>query len=142
MTTHTSFLPNPTSTENQGASVLILDDERCISDLLSEMLQILGFNPTACNSPAAALELLGKRDFDVILTDFRMPQMNGDEFVRRAVAAKPSLGSRVVFLTGDTFSEESQRYLGGAATRYLSKPFDIASVQQMISDIVSENAAA
>jgi CheY-like chemotaxis protein len=139
MTTHTAF-PSSNTTEVQGATVLVLDDERCISELLSEMLQILGFSPTACNSPAAALELLGKRDFDVVLTDFRMPQMNGDEFFRRAVAAKPSLSSRIVFLTGDTFSEETQRYLGGG-TRYLSKPFDIASVQQVIAEIVSEHAA-
>ena len=142
MTTHTAFPSSTTTTETQGATVLVLDDERCISELLSEMLQILGFNPTACNSPAAALELLGKQDFDVILTDFRMPQMNGDEFFRRAVAAKPYLSSRIVFLTGDTVSEETQRFLGGAVIRYLSKPFDIASVQQIIADIVSEHAAA
>ena len=141
MTTHTAFHSSNT-TEVQGATVLVLDDERCISELLSEMLQILGFTPTACNSPADALKLLESQDFDVILTDFRMPQMNGDEFFRRAVAAKPSLSSRIVFLTGDTFSEETQRYLGGGITRFLSKPFDIASVQQMIADIVSEHAAA
>jgi CheY-like chemotaxis protein len=142
MTTHTAFPSNSTVTEVQGATVLVLDDERCISELLTEMLQILGFTPTACNSPAAALELLSRQEFDVILTDFRMPQMNGDEFYRRAVAANPSLSSRIVFLTGDTVSEESQRFLGGAVIRYLSKPFDIASVQQVIADIVSEHAAA
>ena len=121
--------------------ILVVDDEVCISDLLSEMLRILGFTPTACNSPLTALELLGSQEFDVVLSDFRMPHLNGDEFFRRVVSEHPHLRSRFVFLTGDTMTEETHDLRSGHGSRYICKPFDIATVQQVITDIVSQEAA-
>ena len=129
-----------TSTEAL-ATILVLDDEPCIADLLSEMLRLLGFDPTTCNSPLVALDLLASRQFDVVLSDYRMPQMNGAEFFRRVVTQYPDLRSRFVFLTGDTISEETHQFLSTQGSRYLSKPFDIASVQQVISEIVAQDAA-
>lgn len=118
--------------------VLILDDEPCISELLSAMLGMLGYSATKCCSPTAALEILSREDFEVVLSDFRMPQMNGDEFFRRAVNARPELASRIVFLTGDTMSEETQLFLNKHSSRHLSKPFDLASVEQAISEIAAQ----
>lgn len=128
--------------EARSARVLILDDEPCISELLTAMLDILGFTPTKCYSPQAALDLLDREDFDVVLSDFRMPQMNGDEFFRRAIAKRPDLVSRIVFLTGDTMSDETQHFLKSHSARHLSKPFDIASVEQVITEIIAEQNRA
>jgi CheY-like chemotaxis protein len=121
--------------------ILVVDDEVCIADLLSEMLRILGYTPTACNSPLTALELLASQEFDVVLSDFRMPHLNGDEFFRRVVSEHPELRSRFVFLTGDTMSEGTHDFMTGQRSRYICKPFDIATVQQVITDIVSQEAA-
>jgi CheY-like chemotaxis protein len=122
--------------------VLIVDDEPSISELLFEMLLILGYAPSKCTSPLAALEVLGRQTFDVVLSDFRMPQMNGDAFFRHAVAKSADLQSRFVFLTGDTVSEETQQFLAEHGSRHLSKPFDIASVEQVISEVVAQHGAA
>lgn len=138
MTQQTTFDTTADPISRTGATrVLIVDDEQCISDLLSEMLELLGYCPTKCSSPAAALQFIEQNEFDVVLSDYRMPQMNGDEFFRRAIARKDHLRSRFVFLTGDTVSEETHRFLTEQGSRHLSKPFDIASVNQVISDIVS-----
>ncbi|MGZ8920320.1 MAG: response regulator, partial [Limisphaerales bacterium] len=141
MTTRTAY-PTEFEDKTSSAKVLVLDDESCIAELLSEMLQLLGFSPTTCYSPVTALEMLAQQDFDVVLSDFRMPQMNGDEFFRRAVTANPSLKSRIVFLTGDIMSEETRRLFSGGRSRHLSKPFDITAVQQVISDVVKEHLHA
>ena len=139
----TGFAPtlNQTSAVS-GARVLILDDEPCISELLSEMLLLLGYAPTKCSSPQAALDLLDREEFDVILSDFRMPQMNGDEFYRKAVARNAGIKARIVFLTGDTMSEETQAFLARTGSRHLSKPFDLVSVEQLIAEIVSQQNSA
>jgi CheY-like chemotaxis protein len=137
--TQTAELSTPGTTV-ASARILVVDDEVCIADLLSEMLRILGFTPTACNSPLVALELLAREEFDVVLSDFRMPHLNGDEFFRRVVAEHPQLRSRFVFLTGDTMTEATQDLRSGHGTRYICKPFDISTVQQVITDIVSQDA--
>ena len=123
-----------------GARVLIVDDEACISDLIAEMLNMLGYAPTKTESPQEALELLEQQEFDVILSDFRMPLMNGDVFFRNAIAKNAGLKTRFVFLTGDSVSEGTSRFLTEHRCRHLCKPFDIASVEQVISEVVSEHA--
>ena len=122
--------------------VLIVDDEACISDLLAEMLRLLNYAPTQCFSPTAALRLLQDREFDVILSDFRMPQMNGDEFYARAVDGRPELAQRFVFLTGDTMSDETQQFLVEHSRPHLSKPFDLENVIQVISHVISQQNGA
>jgi CheY-like chemotaxis protein len=130
------------SEEAVPARILIVDDEPCIADLLSEMLQMMGYSATKCLSPAAALALLEREDFDVILSDFRMPQMNGDEFYNRAVAKRPELAPRMVFLTGDTSSEETDLFLRVNSKRHLNKPFDLLSVERLISEILGRPSQA
>ena len=122
--------------------VLIVDDEACISDLLSEMLRLLGYAPTQCFSPLAALRLLNEGDFDVILSDFRMPQMNGDEFYHKAVERRPELATRFVFLTGDTVNEDTQLFLKEHSRPHLSKPFELETVIEVITDVLSQQRRA
>ena len=122
--------------------VLIVDDEACISDLLSEMLRLLGYASSQCFSPLAALRLLNEGDFDVILSDFRMPQMNGDEFYHKAVARRPELASRFVFLTGDTVNEGTQLFLKEHSRPHLSKPFELETVIEVITDVLSQQKRA
>ena len=137
-----NFEETPGSGAGSAVHILILDDEPCVSDLLSELLRLLGYESTKCGSPVAALELLGRTHFDVILTDFRMPQMNGDEFFQRAIAAHPELADKVVFLTGDTMNEDTLAFLRKYSARHLSKPFDFATVEQTILEIVARKNGA
>ena len=123
-------------TGKRPARILILDDEPCISELLGEMLRMLGYDPTLCASPRAALQLLEKQEFDVILSDFRMPEMNGGDFFLKATAQRPELAGRIIFLTGDSTHEDTERFLKRHSTPHLSKPFDLAKVEQLVSEIV------
>jgi CheY-like chemotaxis protein len=124
-----------------SAHILVLDDEQTIAELLGEMLGLLGYTTSLCHSAPDALRLLAERDFDLIISDFRMPKMNGQEFYRQAIQMKPELTRRILFLTGDVVSEETQAFLQSTGNPHLSKPFQLARVEQIVAQVLQSFAA-
>jgi CheY-like chemotaxis protein len=124
-----------------SAHILVLDDEQTIAELLGEMLGLLGYSTTLCHSAPDALQLLAQRDFDLIISDFRMPKMNGEEFYRQAIQMKPELARRILFLTGDVVSEETQAFLQSTGNPHFSKPFQLARVEQVVAEVLRSRLA-
>ncbi len=124
-----------------SARVLVLDDEQLIAELLSEMLSVLGHQPVVCLSPLAALEMLQTRRFDLVISDFRMPGMNGAEFHQTLANMNPALARRVIFLTGDMVNEETQRYLASTGNPRLEKPFQLARLEAVIAEVLASGTA-
>ena len=118
-----------------SAHILVLDDEPTIAELLGEMLGLLGYSTTLCHSAPDALQLLAQRDFDLIISDFRMPKMNGQEFYRQAIQMRPKLARRILFLTGDVVSEDTQAFLQSTGNLHLSKPFRLVCVEQAVAQV-------
>ena len=118
-----------------SAHILVLDDEPTIAELLGEMLGLLGYSTTLCHSAPDALQLLAQRDFDLIISDFRMPKMNGQEFYRQAIQMRPKLARRILFLTGDVVSEDTQAFLQSTGNPHLSKPFRLVCVEQAVAQV-------
>jgi CheY-like chemotaxis protein len=130
-------------TENaRKAKILIVDDEICIAELLSEMLLILGYEPHSCTHPQVALDRLETEEFDLVLSDFRMPGMNGQQFYKAATERRPELSSKIVFLTGDTGNHETSVFLKNVGNATLAKPFQFGNVAQMIAGILGEKGEA
>jgi PAS domain S-box-containing protein len=121
-----------------GARILVLDDEKHIAELLSEMLRLLGHDPTPCLSPVQALKVLEGGGYDLILSDFRMPVMNGQEFYERVREKDPKLASRIIFLTGDMVSEETHGFLKGSGNSHLAKPFQLPALQLLIDQVIAK----
>ena len=76
-----------------------------------------------------AIKLLSQRDYDAILTDLRMPEMDGPELFRQIEQRWPERARRVVFITGDALSPTVQTFLAGTGQPYLEKPFVPAEVR-------------
>jgi len=131
----------PAQVPAQSARILVLDDDKMIAELLGEMLSLLGYSATVCHSAPEALELVDRQRFDLILSDFRMPKMNGEEFYRQAIGKKPELARRVVFLTGDVVNEETQAFLRSTGNPHLSKPFQLARVEETVADVLRQSGA-
>lgn len=130
----------PAESEPGGAgSILVLDDEKSIAEMLGEMLGLLGYTPTVCHAGAQALELIDQEDFDLIISDFRMPVMNGRQFYEQAVKKKPALARRVIFLTGDIVNEETQAFLKSIGNPHMTKPFNMASVKAIVVEALQAN---
>lgn len=125
-----------TASQGIGARVLIVDDERTLSELLAELLSALGHVPVTCGSALQALELLQEQPFDLILSDFRMPQMNGRQFYEQLRESHPHLSGRVIFVTGDVVTEETRAFLDAAGTPHLSKPFRLGAVEAAVTKVL------
>ena len=92
------------------ANILLVDDEPAILELLREILDTEGYNIDTADNGAVALEKVLERDFDLIITDFRMPKLSGKGFYDRAKASKPGIEERFIFISGEmdpTINRES-----------------------------------
>ncbi|MFO1497946.1 MAG: ATP-binding protein [Verrucomicrobiota bacterium] len=123
------------------ARILVVDDEQPLAELLAELLSTLGHSTSICCSPIQALDLLDEQPFDLILSDFRMPLMNGREFYERLVARKSELANRVIFVTGDVMGNETRAFLQATATPHLSKPFRLDAVEAVVSSVLLKKSA-
>jgi CheY-like chemotaxis protein len=93
-----------------------------------------------CLSPLAALEMLQTRQFDLVISDFRMPGMNGAEFHQTLANMNPELARRVIFLTGDVVNEQTQKYLASTGNPRLDKPFQLARLEAVIAEVLAGGA--
>lgn len=107
--------------------VLIVDDDVNLTDAISEQLSMLGHVPTTTASPREALCWLGERPFDVLVTDLRMPAIDGIELARQAAAQSPALC--VVFSSGDAMPSLPSLPFRWAALR---KPFTVEELDRVL----------
>ncbi|HXF96540.1 MAG TPA: ATP-binding protein [Gemmatimonadales bacterium] len=122
-------------------SVLLVEDEAALRSAVARFLNRRGMRCRAVGDGAAALEVLRSDDFDVILSDVRMPGMNGQEFLARLRAERPELVSRLVFSTGDTFAPETAALIRDAGVPSLVKPFDFTELERVIREVAAKAAA-
>jgi CheY-like chemotaxis protein len=120
-----------------SASVLIVDDEALVCTLTAENLRELGLTVAVANSGAKALAALsdGLR-VDLLITDIRMPEMDGYELSRRAVALAPDL--KVIYMTGYTLPRElPEKALPGAPI--IAKPFTTAKLAELLKQVLQRS---
>jgi PAS domain S-box-containing protein len=132
--------PVDISSTSCAGRILLLDDEKSIAEMLSEMLALLGYETTVCNVPAQALEIIKQQEFDLIISDFRMPGLNGEQFFGLATKQNPALARRIIFLTGDVVNDETLKFLKSTGNPHLAKPFDLARVRATVADVLRANA--
>jgi DNA-binding NtrC family response regulator len=104
------------------ARVLIVDDERDECEHLERLTRRLDYVPVCTTSPEAALDLIGKESFSVILTDLGMSTMGGLELCSRIVGARPDVP--VVVVTGLGSMEAAIEAMRAGAYDFLNKPLD------------------
>jgi nitrogen-specific signal transduction histidine kinase len=109
-------------------SILLIDDEKELTDVGHRMLSRLGYQVTCCTDPLAALETIKTRpeEFDLLITDMTMPQMTGDMLAKEALKIKPDLP--VILCTGysEHMNAEKAAQLGFAS--FLMKPISISDL--------------
>ncbi len=105
------------------ARILVVDDEPEIAQLMRDMLETAGYEVASAESGAVALELLDAARFDAIVSDLRMPDMDGAALWRQVCSRHPELGARTLFVTGDTLSRSARDFLASTRCPSLDKPF-------------------
>lgn len=110
------------SNEGNTARVLVLDDEITILEIVQDMLGELDLPADTEASPATALDRLEEFDYDLLITDLRMPGMDGIELTRRAKTLRPDL--IVVVMTGLSEVSLAVDAMRAGADDYILKPFE------------------
>ncbi len=117
--------------------VLLVDDEAAVRGTLRAVLESQGYECDEAEHGAAALALLEQKHFDLIITDNKMPVLNGIEFLKQ-YSRKPDPKPPVIFFTGDISDAEKDLAMKAGARAVLQKPPNfgeiISAVQQAISD--------
>jgi two-component system NtrC family sensor kinase len=118
-------------------SALIVDDETEVGSILSEMLTALGMRCEVVISGNAAVKQLEERDYDVIISDVRMPGVDGPALYTWMAEHRPHLCARTAFATGDTLGPASDRFLTEVRRPLLEKPFLLSDVRRLIGELLS-----
>ena len=128
-------------TTTQGArqlSILAIDDEEDMTELVADILRFDGHDVETANSGKRALELIARNDFDVILSDLRMPGLDGPTLFRHLEESRPELVSCIAFITGDTLSTDIHQFLKTSKRPYLEKPAGPADIRALVQAIAEQ----
>jgi two-component system cell cycle response regulator CpdR len=129
------------TSQSTPARILVVDDQSEVCVFLGQILELLNFESVSETNPVKALDRLQEEDFDLIISDFKMPEMTGIEFFHAAAEIQPDISARFIFLTGDLFNMETQATIAALGIPVLGKPFRIATVEQIVGDILAKNRA-
>jgi len=105
------------------ARVLVVDDERELAALMQEMLEAAELEVAIAESGSVALAMVEEARFDAVVSDLRMPDLDGPGLWRALRERHPALAQRMVFVTGDTLSPSAREFLQSTGCACLEKPF-------------------
>lgn len=128
----------PTFTNNHN--ILVVDDEKTITGLLRIVLAGEGFVDEA-SSAQAALEAAEKKEYSLIVSDVKMPGMDGTELYRACTERHPGLQGRFLFLTG-AVDEECAGLFKESGIEYLMKPVSIHRLKEKIAGMLAATCCA
>lgn len=113
-----------------GLSILVVDDEAVIRDGLQRILHGEHFRVETCRSGHAAIELLQQKDYGLIITDLKMPGMNGIEVLKAVKTLQPDVP--VIMITGYASVDTAVDAMKHGAVDYIAKPFTPEQILEKI----------
>jgi len=121
--------------DNDGSAtrILVVDDDAVACEFLQEALQISGYDVDYFTSAKETLKN-GLAGYDLLLSDIRMPEMDGLEFLRQVRKARPGLP--VILMTAFGSLETTMEALQEGAWDYISKPFSPEEIREMVRKVL------
>lgn len=129
-----------TPTPETGVSqrkILVVDDESEIVEALAEILTSSRHRVVTASSGREALERMAAERYDVILTDIRMPDLDGRALYQEIERRWPGQARRVVFVTGDTLASALRDFVTKSGRPVIEKPFLPSEVRRVVAELVS-----
>ena len=129
---------NATSMPNTAAriNVLVVDDQDCLVDLLSDIVEGLGFSSEVAHDGQEAIEKFAEGDFQMVITDIKMPRMDGIELTKRIKETRPDVP--VIAITGFDTEDTQDDLFCDEMDGFLEKPFRVARIEGMICSVLRE----
>jgi DNA-binding NtrC family response regulator len=122
-----------------AASILVIEDDSLIRGLICKMLGKEGYQVVEASNGAQALKLLSLQRFDLVITDFVMPKLNGPKLVKELHSVHPRIP--IILMTGYLSVIKSKAILDGEA-EILPKPFELAVLRSNIQRLLRASSGA
>jgi len=126
----------PEKTTSSRGTVLLVDDDEGIREVLQEIVELFGFTSKTAKNAGESLRLLEKESFDLMITDIRMPSMNGMELLREAKRKYPDLD--IIMITGFSADYSFNDVVIAGASDIITKPINLEEVEAKINRVVRE----
>ena len=124
--------------EQMSERILVVDDEPMIRDFLYDALSLKGYTVISANNAHEALEIFKRNSIAAVITDIRMPKMNGMAFLRKIKEISPN--TPVVVVTAYGTVNGAVETMKHGASDYLPKPFSPARLHETIERLISESS--
>jgi CheY-like chemotaxis protein len=112
--------------------VLLIDDDPSILTVIGKALSRALLDVETAGSAREAITKLARADYDVVLSDIRMPEFDGKQLFAFLDEHMPEYKQKVVFLTGDTATPSTIEFLQEMKCPYLTKPIDMDSLLEIV----------
>jgi DNA-binding response OmpR family regulator len=120
-------------------ALLIVEDDPDVAEVLRDVLAGEGYEVTVAPDVSTARDFLDRRPYDAILSDVRMPDLDGRDLHRWLGAERPALLTRLVFLTGDADSDWVRDFLQQAGRPWLRKPFSLDRLRAVVAAVADRS---
>lgn len=120
--------------------ILIVDDDPQIPELIEEALRPSGHVIVKVGNGRKALESLESQRFDLILSDMRMPGLDGAGLHSEISRRCPEMLPRLVMVTGDQANDETRAFLTRSGVRFLYKPFSLLDLMRVVEGVMPRAA--
>lgn len=125
-----------TQIDEKPIHVIVADDEEIVLSLVRDMLEDEGYLVEVAPNGPDALKLVEKGPVDLIITDIRMPHMNGIELAAKAREIRPNVV--VIFITGYADVNSAKDAIKQGAFEYILKPFELKEIRQAVDKAVQK----
>jgi len=117
--------------------ILVIDDEPLIAQPLVDALAAEGYEVEMAVNGRRALEKIKDHTYDLILSDLRMPELDGVGLYRELERRQPELLRRMIFVTGAIDHPDYQRFLAQTPVLVLAKPFSLSALHALTRQVLS-----
>ena len=121
--------------------ILVVDDEDNLRDVLVEVLKRDGHQVDSAADGTEGLRRIESARYDLVITDLRMPGIEGPGLYEALRRRYPDDPPRVIFMSANTGIEEYASFLSGTGEPALEKPFNLADMRQVVMQVLAKKRA-
>jgi CheY-like chemotaxis protein len=116
----------------EAPRILVIEDEESVRKLIVDVLRGDGHEVDETEDGLRALWLFSQRPYDLIITDLRMPTMDGQAFYREVEKLRPDAVPRIIFVTGEAHTVGYDQFFRDIGAVALEKPFAVNDLQEVV----------
>jgi CheY-like chemotaxis protein len=117
-------------------AVLIVEDETALASAMAEAFGDAGFLVDRAGDGEEALAHIEGGHYDLIVSDLKMPRMDGIQLFGALRERHPAYAARIMFVTGDVIGTDAERFLADSGCRWLAKPFRLGELLRIAREVM------